>query len=87
MYIILYYPNNHHNNPAFEARGDGRDAPRAGRPRSAVTEAMGAKLLEYAAEYAPHGEGAAASPSSSPGCRRSWAGLLYTLYIYIYMYV
>ena len=37
-----------------------RDAPRAGRPRAvtAVTEAMGAKLLEYAAEV-PYGEGAA----------------------------
>ena len=44
---------------AFEARGDVSDAPRAGRPR-AVTEEMGAKLLEYAAE-APCGEGAAAS--------------------------
>ena len=42
---------------AFEARGDVSDAPRAGRPR-AVTEEMGAKLLEYAAE-APYGEGAA----------------------------
>ena len=42
---------------AFETRGDVSDAPRAGRPR-AVTEVMGAKLLEYAAE-APDGEGAA----------------------------
>ena len=42
---------------AFGARGDVSDAPRAGRPR-AVTEEMGAKLLEYAAE-APYGEGAA----------------------------
>ena len=42
---------------AFQARGDVSDAPRAGRPR-AVTDEMGAKLLEYAAE-APYGEGAA----------------------------
>ena len=42
---------------AFETRGDVSDAARAGRPR-VVTEAMGAKLLEYVAEAA-FGEGAA----------------------------